>query len=62
MARSTRSASAVVINEPIVVSGEDGSPVQMASTLGTSASRKSAFTRGWVMTRCTEMQTWPALT
>ena len=62
IARSTRSASAVVINEPIVVSGEDGSPVQMASTLGTSASRKSAFTRGWVMTRCTEMQTWPALT
>jgi hypothetical protein len=46
MARSTRSASAVVINEPMVVSGEEGSPVRMASTLGTRASRKSAFTRG----------------
>ena len=62
MDRSTRSASAAVISVPMVVSSDRGSPVRMASTLGTSASRKSAPTAGWVMTRCTEMQTWPALT
>jgi hypothetical protein len=41
----------------MVVSGEEGSPARMASTLGTSASRKSPLTLGWVMTRWTEMQT-----
>jgi hypothetical protein len=61
MVSSTRSASSVVISVPMVVSGDPGSPVLIASTLGTSASRKSAATAGWVMTRCTEMQTWPAL-
>ena len=44
------------------VSGEAGSPVRMASTLGTSASRKSPTTAWWAITRWTEMQTWPALT
>src|SRR6266508_5643815 len=62
MARRTRSASAVLISVPIPVSGEDGSPVRMASTLGTRASRKSPLIAGWAMTRCTEMHTWPALT
>ena len=33
----------------------------MAFTFGTSASRKSPLIAGCVMTRCTEMQTWPAL-
>jgi hypothetical protein len=60
--RSTRSASAVVISVPIVVSADDGSPVRIASTLGTSASRKSPVIEGWVMTRWTEMHTCPALT
>ena len=46
----------------MVVSDEDGSPVRIAWTLGTRASRKSPLTAGWVMTRCTEMQTWPAFT
>src|SRR4051794_37541012 len=58
---STRSASAVVIRVPIVVSGEDGSPIRIAFTFGTSASRKSLLIAGGAMTRCTEMQTWPAL-
>jgi hypothetical protein len=61
MARWTRTASDVLMSVPIVVSGEDGSPVRIALTRGTRASRKSAFTAGWVMTRCTEMQTCPAL-
>ncbi len=60
--RSTRSASAVVIRVPIVVSADFGSPVRIFSTLATSASRKSTEMSGWAMTRCTEMQTWPALT
>ena len=62
MVSSTRSASFAVISVPMPVSADRGSPVVIASTLGTSASRKSAATAGWVMTRCTEMQTWPALT
>ena len=57
----TRSASAVVINVPMFVSADDGSPVWMALTFGTSASRKSPLIAGWAMTRCTEMHTWPAL-
>ena len=61
MDRSTRSASAAVISVPMVVFSDRGSPVRMASTFGTSASRKSPWTAGCVMTRCTEMQTWPAL-
>ena len=46
---------------PIVVSGDDGSPYRMAFTFGTSASRKSPLIAGCAITRCTEMQTWPAL-
>ena len=52
-----RSASAVEMTVPIVVSAEDGSPVRMAFTFGTSASRKSPLIAGCAITRCTEMQT-----
>ena len=61
IAASTRRASASLIRVPSRVSWWDGSPIGIASTFGTSASRKSPWTRGWVMTRCTEMHTWPAL-
>ena len=44
------------------VSVDPGSPVLIFRTRGTRASRKSPLIAGWVMTRCTEMQTWPALT
>jgi hypothetical protein len=57
IAACTRSASPVVISEPIVVSALPGFPVRIARTFGTSASRKSPFTFGCVITRWTEMQT-----
>ena len=62
MERSTRSASPTVINVPIPVSADFGSPVWIFSTATTSASRKSVAIEGCVITRCTEMHTWPALT
>jgi hypothetical protein len=43
---SIRCASAVEMTVPIVVSAEAGSPVRMALTLGTRASRKSPSIAG----------------
>ena len=60
--RSTRSASPAVISVPMPVSAEAGSPVLMASHLRHQRVEEVAGDRGWVITRCTEMQTWPALT
>ena len=62
IADCTRVASVWEISDPNRVSSRAGSPKVIASTFGTSASRKSASTRSSTITRCTEMHTWPALT
>src|SRR5581483_423111 len=59
---STRSASPSLISAESCVPSAKGSPTSIASTRGTSASRKSAYTGRSTTTRCTEMQTWPAFT
>jgi hypothetical protein len=54
IADSTRMASVSEISELSRVASCAGSPMAMASTLGTKASRKSASTRSSTITRCTE--------
>src|SRR4051794_13890067 len=62
IAEATRMASVSEISDPNRVASCAGSPIAMASTLGTSASRKSAPPRWATIPRCTEIPPWPALT